>query len=406
MNGKRLLIIGIILLFIAIVTTIFIIIFTKGKEEEPKKEENKQTEPINVELEYNLNLDFLKLEYKNNNVLYSPLSIKKGLDLLKEGANNDTLTQLTKISDNSNYKITDVKEKIGISNAIFVHETYKNVINKDYITNLQKKYNSNVFYDNFNTPNTVNDYVKEKTFNMIPKLFDNLSGSKVVLVNALAIDLDWTYNFDYESTYKRTFYGNKETKVDMMSNVFKNNNIKYYKDQNINMISLPLETIEGTSLEYIAIMPNDLNSYISALKLETLNKDIDKLISGKNKYVKVLLPKYKINYELNFKSDLLELGLTDMFDPNKADFTKISDTGLYIDQAKHKAVFETSEKGIKAAAATGFTMKENAMIEEKKPDIEIEFNKPFIYLVRDTKTKTIWFVGTLVNPNSGDKNES
>ena len=83
MNGKKLLTIGIILLFIAIVTTIFIIIFTKGKEEEPKKEENKQTEPINVELEYDLNLDFLKLEYKNNNVLYSPLSIKERLRFIK-----------------------------------------------------------------------------------------------------------------------------------------------------------------------------------------------------------------------------------------------------------------------------------------------------------------------------------
>ena len=111
-------------------------------------------------------------------------------------------------------------------------------------------------------------------------------------------------------------------------------------------------------------------------------------------------------HKLNFEYDLKAIGLTDMFDGTKADFSKISADGLYIDQAVHKAVFETSKSGIKAAAATGFALKNATAMKPEDPKIILEFNKPFLYLIRDTNTKTIWFVGSLVDPSSGDENES
>ena len=36
--------------------------------------------------------------------------------------------------------------------------------------------------------------------------------------------------------------------------------------------------------------------------------------------------------------------------------------------------------------------------EEERP-IEININKPFMYIIRDKETNEIWFVGTVYKPN-------
>jgi len=408
-NNKIFIIIGVAILVIIIAILVGATLLVKKEKPAPTeiKEPEKPERRTPENLEKDINFSFLKMEYNDNNVIYSPLSIKLGLGLLKEGADGNTLEQLNKVIDNNIYKVENVDKKIGISNAIFMVEDYKNQVKEEYMNNLKTKYNSDVFYDNFNTPDKVNNYVKEKTFDMIPKLFDSLGGSKIVLVNALAIDLNWKYSFDMDNTHNKTFYSKEEIQTKFITDTFKKlEGIKYYKDDSLNMVSLPLEKTNDTELEYIIIMPKNLNSYIDNLTLETYEKELDLLKDGSTKNISISLPKYKYAYEPKFKTDLQDLGLTDMFDSQKANFYKIANTGLFIDQAVHKAIIEVSEKGIKAAAATGFAMKENAMFEQDKIDVVLEFNKPFISIIRDKNTKDIWFVGTVYNPSLGEKNES
>ena len=48
------------------------------------------------------------------------------------------------------------------------------------------------------------------------------------------------------------------------------------------------------------------------------------------------------------------MGLTDLFDANKADLSRISrGGGLYVTDAIHKAVIDVNEEGTVASAATG-----------------------------------------------------
>ena len=70
----------------------------------------------------------------------------------------------------------------------------------------------------------------------------------------------------------------------------------------------------------------------------------------------------------------------------------------------HKANIEFSNEGIKAAAATegggagdtncGFDYIYKVPIKE----IDITFNKPFMFLIRDKNTKEVWFAGTVYEP--------
>lgn len=79
---------------------------------------------------------------------------------------------------------------------------------------------------------------------------------------------------------------------------------------------------------------------------------------------------------------------------------------LYVSDALHKANIDFSEKGVKAAAVTVFAvMDATAMMEPKQP-IEVKIDKPFVFLIRDKETKEIWFVGTVYEPNSWEKDKT
>ena len=65
----------------------------------------------------------------------------------------------------------------------------------------------------------------------------------------------------------------------------------------------------------------------------------------------------------------------------------------------HNAKIDFSEKGIKAAAATVIMLEAGSALEEEKP-IEVNIDKPFMYLIRDKKTGEIWFTGTVYEPDS------
>ena len=79
-----------------------------------------------------------------------------------------------------------------------------------------------------------------------------------------------------------------------------------------------------------------------------------------------------------------------------ADFTGISNRNdLKITDVFHKAFIEVSEEGTEAAAATAVVVGVKSMPMTRT----FKANRPFIYIIRDTKTGTPLFIGRLMNPN-------
>ena len=368
-----------------------------NKEVETDKKEPDKKDPVvnNTDLDF----DFLRFDYNNNNVFYSPLSIREALFLVQEGADGNTLEQLNNVLNRyKHYSVKNVDKKIGISNAIFIKDEFKDNVLDSYINKLVNDYKSDVFFDDMSSPDKVNNYVKEKTFDMIPKLFEDISTSRVVLVNALAIDLDWKYKFDAANTRDSEFNNGNKLNVPTMYDTFDHiSDIRYYKSDDLTILSLPLREVEGTNLEYIVVMPNDLDSLVKSVNDTSFKDSLDNLKSGKDVSLAISMPIYKNDFDLNFKSDLEKLGLTDMFKSDAANFRKMASVDLFINDAKHKAHIEVSEDGVKAAAVTGFAFTEGAAFQEEKP-IVININKPHMVVIRDKDTEDIWFVGTVFNP--------
>ena len=69
-------------------------------------------------------------------------------------------------------------------------------------------------------------------------------------------------------------------------------------------------------------------------------------------------------------------------------------------QFANNANIDFSEDGIKAAAITAFSLDANsAEDEDEKHPVVININRPFLFIIRDTKNMANWFIGTVYQPN-------
>ena len=387
-----------------------------------KKENNqKKDKPKIPDIKYtgNFNVDLIKLARRNENFLISPYSIEIALNMLKEGASGETRKQIESVIPDRNINDVSVKKRVNVANALFIKDKYKSKVKDKFKGILTGKYNSEVLYDEFKTPDVINNWVNEETDGMIKKILDNMDKDFVLgLANAIAIDVDWSFPFDCYNTKSEKFTNKdgKEVKVEMMHNTFDYKGFKYLKSDDATGIVIPYASYDkktgendadGSNLEFIGILPEDsVDKYINNLTEENLNKLLD---SGKESSrdfeIKVSLPRFKYSYEIpNFMEILEEMGIKDAFSPDNANFTKImdrenTDDNLYVSTAIHKTFIDLNENGTRAAAVTYFGIDKSAAAPSQPKSVKIKFNKPFVYMIRDSKSEEILFFGAVYEPN-------
>ena len=86
------------------------------------------------------------------------------------------------------------------------------------------------------------------------------------------------------------------------------------------------------------------------------------------------------------------LGITDIFDENKADFSNLSSSNVFINLLKQSAYLKVDEKGAEAAATTivgGMDASPGPLY--RKADFHM--NRPFAFLIKENSTGTILFMG-------------
>ncbi len=367
-----------------------------------KKTNPKHEKPIHQE-ENSFNLNLIQTVNKNNkdNYLISPYSIEIALNMLKEGANNNSYDEINKALGNS--KIQPItNKKVKIANAIFVRNKYKSNVKKTFLEKIQSNYDGEIIYDDFNTPKVINDWVNKKTDGMIPSLLDEISKDYIMgITNAIAIDVKWYHEFECVRTTKEVFTKEDNSKIDveMMHDFSTSSYMSYFENDKSKGVTIDYE---DNDLEFVGILPNsNIDDYINNLEYDDLynlktNKASDKI------HIILSLPRFSYSYDLNTFMDVLEeLGIKEVFNENSADLSNMIDVPAYVSTAKHKTFIDLNEKGTRAAAITYFGMDKAsaAILEDDVKEYKVEFNKPFIYMIRDKKTKQILFFGTVKEPN-------
>ena len=422
-------VIVLILLVVIIIGGVLLVIFNKNNESKGNQIEEgnitqSEYQPTDIKKDTKTNYSdtelsfkFLKMENKKENMIYSPLSIRYALQMLNEGANGNTKTQIEKVIKNSNLrKYNNVKDILSLANALYIRDTYSKYIKDEYKNKLLNGYNAEIKYDAFKSADNINNWIENKTFGQIKNMLQDEivtnPNVEMFIINALAIDMAWKEKFDGEDTHGEKFHleNCKEMTATMMNQKNKSDSVSYYQDNKITAISMELEEYNNQQMEFIAIMPNDnLEIYVENFESDTLkNLSNNMTLASKTKYgLDISIPRFSFEYDLSLEDDLKNLGITDAFNSDLADFSNMSSRRpLWVGGALHKANIDFTEKGVKAAAVTVIYMTDGmALADEKKP-IEIKIDKPFMYLIRDKKTSEIWFVGTVYEPNSWENDKA
>ena len=186
--------------------------------------------------------------------------------------------------------------------------------------------------------------------------------------------------------------------------------------ENEKVFAKDLQTYEEKTLQYVGIMPKkeSLTDYIKNTDAKKLSKIISEMKEVKYENfkegvitnIKGNIPLFKYDYELKLLDDLQELGIENIFDINKSDLSNMLNVDKrFIDKAIHKANIEFSNDGIKAAAATvmGGAGAAHACNYDYEFDVPVEkidvtFDKPYMYVIRDKDSGEVWFVGTVYEP--------
>lgn len=121
--------------------------------------------------------------------------------------------------------------------------------------------------------------------------------------------------------------------------------------------------------------------------------------SAESKYMTIDLsvPKFDVSADTDLSGALRALGVTDVFDAGKADFSPLTDKAddIFLSQAKHAARVTIDEEGVVAAAYTVMVACGAAL----PPDERVEFtlDRPFLFAVTG-ESGEILFAGIVNTP--------
>ena len=107
------------------------------------------------------------------------------------------------------------------------------------------------------------------------------------------------------------------------------------------------------------------------------------------------VPKFDVSSDLQLIDALKRLGVTDVFDDEKADFSPLVDLdGAAVTSVQHAARVLVDENGCEAAAFTAITADTTAELIDELPEIEMNLNRPFAFMITGVDGLPL-FIGTV-----------
>lgn len=337
-----------------------------------------------------VNLDIfttlLKEKKTDDNLVLSPLSIQRCLDLISLCTDDRENLQLFKFYDeahlqNLKFKNTKLANLILINLQNIKGET-KN-INYGNIKTVKSAEEGTKVYQKFQKSNL--DEVLDKE-----KISDDVVASFIDTIN---YEVKWKQPFDEKKTEKRDFTKSDGAKiqVDTMYNHFEN-----------------VTAISNDVIEIFCIRSNHSNIYFIKPKeeqnfsAEQLYNLINTFKESKERYdVNFYLPKIDIKSQVDFKALFQKVGLGKMLNTFKLE-KLLPDMKLVVSDAKQTSTLKMDEKGAKAKSVTKTEVKEISM-PKKNENIDIKMNGPFYIIIEDhdenSKANLITFTAHIADPS-------
>ena len=363
-----------------------------------------------------------RLDTRDGNLFYSPYSISAAVAMTYAGAEGKTAEEMASVFHflmeeerlHPAFNALDlyleslaeqeIPEDMGeafqlnIANAIWGQKDFH--FESDFLDTLAANYGAGLrLLDYVLEPEKsrikINDWVsdqtKERIHDLIPQGAIN-SDTRLVLSNAIYFKATWLEPFEESLTEDGFFYGldDQEITTPMMS-LSSDASFPYFQGEDFQAVELPYL---GGQVSMLVLMPEQgqFSGFEESLNTEKLDQ-----IIGNLAYQPVYLnfPKFEFETEISLANILAEMGMPSAFS-DAADFSGMTGTrDLFISDVFHKAFVSVDEEGTEAAAATAVLME---LTSAPANPIRLVVDRPFLFLIRDTQTNSILFMGRVVKP--------
>lgn len=350
----------------------------------------------------------------DENTLISPLSVLYALSMTANGADGETRRQMEEVlgmdvaSLNSFMKAYMEKlpaaeaYKMSIANGIWFRDDPSFEVNQAFLQTNANYYNAEIRKAAFDeaTRKEINDWVKTNTDGMIPDIIDQIHPAAVMyLVNALAFEADWEQQ--YEEFQVRDGSFTTEDGVVRDVQMMHGTEHRYLEDEQATGF---IKYYEDRRYAFVALLPKEgvaVGDYVEGLTGEHL---LQMLSEPEDIMVLTTIPKFETEYSTQMSDVLREMGMTDAFSQNDADFSKLGiyhadGANIFINEVLHKTFISVAEQGTRAGAATAVIMYAAGAPAEKPEYRTVNLDRPFVYMLIDCETNLPFFIGTMMDSN-------
>jgi len=356
----------------------------------------------------------------SHNAVFSPVSVTMVLSMLAAGASGPTQGRFAKAlafglpPDRQYRALGDLGRRfrkfnrprltVASANALFGNR--RQAFRPEFLADLRAVYDSELslldFSDSDHAATVVNQWIATQTHGRIQ---DAISKAlflpdplpvPLVVANALYFKGRWEAEFDKGMTYKRRFWadGSRAVQVPTMQQMG-----DYQLARHANFAVLEMDYV-GQAFSMVVLLPNAREG-LAALEQECLTRDLAACLKNLSfAYVDVRLPRFRIETEsMSFKPVLEQLGLSQLFVPGGETFARLSADAapIFLRDLVQKAFVVVDEEGTEAAAAT---VAMGGVGDLPPEPVRFYVDHPFLFLIRDKRTRAVLFAGRVTNPQS------
>jgi len=352
---------------------------------------------------------------QEGNLFLSPYSISTALAMTYAGARGETADQMAQalslpasgvavhgaygaLRNNLNTAGAGGAFELAVANRLWGQKGYEFL--PDFLALVEKNYGAGIEQVDFvadteGSRKTINAWVERETRDKIkdllkPGVLNALT--RLVLTNAIYFKGKWSKEFDKEATQEEDFFLAPEKKVTAPL-MHRTADFGYFEGGDFQALEL---SYQGDRLAMVVLLPkakNGLAALEASLSADKVAEWVGKL---HRREVQVALPRFKTTAEFGLKDTLVAMGMADAFDPAKADLSGMNGKrDLFISAVVHKAFVDVNEEGTEAAAATAVVAGAG---NGGGPPPEFRADHPFLFLIRDTRSGAILFLGRILDP--------
>ncbi|KAF4524498.1 hypothetical protein B566_EDAN011509 [Ephemera danica] len=354
----------------------------------------------------------------DGNMVCSPLSAQMTLALARIGARGRTAEQMSAAlnlkpsrepANLMGFKtlLSTLKQQNGNGTTIklvnWMYLKKDTSVRPRYLKAARKGFAAQPKLVDFTDPTTVDkinsdvsNFTRGKIQNLVPQ--DSLNeDTEALLVNALYFKGRWRKAFEKIDTYPFWTRPGHQVVTEFLNT---KGEFRLHRSAQLQAVQIPYE---NPALSLVLVLPSqhsslpDLQSSLDSAGTALMLKELARATPTADTVI--YLPKFKLETSLELNEPLKQMGMTDMFIEDVADFSGMIDTArrMWVSQVAQKTFIEVSEQGTEAASATYLQIQSRMFVERP----EFIANRPFLFFLVLQATDTspvVLFSGRYVTP--------